>query len=269
MRRLASAVFLVVLIAADVVAQAPQGQAIRVRWPVANALIYADTMAGVELWLAPTMHAAQGGERLREEIHEGFAPDAVDAWTVMTRQLLELSEPLRGDTASYVSSGVLRGRSGTSLVAARLRDGDRLARTIRLLLARPSAPPMLFELEPTDVDTLLSAFERVIPMSRIGPPQAPEPALTSQCVQIPSYGRPRYPEEERRHLVEGEVWIDVVIDSTGRADLSTFHVLLSDASGFERAVLAFLATARYIPAELDHRPVRQRVQQRFSFALSP
>lgn len=77
-----------------------------------------------------------------------------------------------------------------------------------------------------------------------------------------------YPEVLRSAQVEGTVLASFVVDTTGRADMSTFKVLRSDHELFTNAVKAALPRIRYLPAEVGGRKVKQLVQQPFVFSLA-
>jgi protein TonB len=68
--------------------------------------------------------------------------------------------------------------------------------------------------------------------------------------------------------VEGEVLAQFVVDTTGRADMSTFKVLKSTHDLFTQSVRTALQEMRFVPAEIGGRKVMQMVQQPFTFALS-
>ena len=78
---------------------------------------------------------------------------------------------------------------------------------------------------------------------------------------------PHYPEVLRRTGVRGEVVIQVVIDTTGRADVSTVRVMSSDHALLTEAVLAVLPRARFLPAETGGRKVRMWATQAFVFEV--
>jgi periplasmic protein TonB len=78
---------------------------------------------------------------------------------------------------------------------------------------------------------------------------------------------PRYPDVLRRANIGGEVVVQVVIDTTGRADLTTARVLSSNNPAFTEAVLSALPRARYVAAESGGRKVRMWVVQSFVFTI--
>jgi len=66
--------------------------------------------------------------------------------------------------------------------------------------------------------------------------------------------------------VDEAVLAQFVVDSAGRYEEGSFHVLRSSHDLFTQAVRAALPGMRFIPAELNGAKVRQLVQQPFIFA---
>jgi protein TonB len=87
-------------------------------------------------------------------------------------------------------------------------------------------------------------------------------------VMAPGAGGPTYPEMLRSAGIEGTVLAQFVVDTTGRADMSTFKVLRSDNDLFSNAVKTALGRMRFLPAEVGGRKVKQLVQQPFQFSLN-
>ena len=85
---------------------------------------------------------------------------------------------------------------------------------------------------------------------------------------LPGGSSPRYPDILRQAGVEGEVLAQFVVDTTGRAEMSSYKVLKATHELFGNAVKNALPGMRFIPAEVGGRKVRQLVQQPFSFAIS-
>jgi periplasmic protein TonB len=105
-----------------------------------------------------------------------------------------------------------------------------------------------------------------------GPPiQTDQPYFEFQvekpAAQIPGGPQPRYPDILRSGGVEGEVLAQFVVDTTGRADMSSFKVLKSSHDLFTAAVRNVLPQMRFIAAEVGGRKVKQLVQQPFVFNL--
>jgi TonB family protein len=79
---------------------------------------------------------------------------------------------------------------------------------------------------------------------------------------------PIYPAELKSASVSGVVLAQFVVDTLGRAEVSTFKVLKSDHALFTEAVKNALPDLRFIPAEVGGRKVKQLVQQPFTFGTS-
>jgi len=92
--------------------------------------------------------------------------------------------------------------------------------------------------------------------------------VEKQVSPYPNQGGPRYPDMLRSANVEGEVLAQFVVDTTGRAEMSTFKVLKSSHELFTQAVRNVLPQMRFYPAEIGGRKVKQMVQQPFTFALT-
>lgn len=89
-----------------------------------------------------------------------------------------------------------------------------------------------------------------------------------QVIASPGSPAPRYPELLRSGQVEGEVLVQFVVDTTGRAVRGSDKVLASTHDLFTVAVRSALPQMKFLPAEIGGRKVRQLVQQRFSFGTS-
>lgn len=78
---------------------------------------------------------------------------------------------------------------------------------------------------------------------------------------------PVYPEELYKSRTAGQVTVEFVVDTTGKAEPETFGVVSSTDARFTEAVRAALADARFTPAVSAGRKVRQIVRQPFSFVV--
>lgn len=85
-------------------------------------------------------------------------------------------------------------------------------------------------------------------------------------VGVPGSG-PRYPEILKSAGVEGEVLAQFVVDTTGRADVSSYKVLKTSHELFALAVKNALPGMRFLPAEVGGKKVKQLVQQPFVFNI--
>ncbi|MDQ3951072.1 MAG: TonB family protein [Gemmatimonadota bacterium] len=78
---------------------------------------------------------------------------------------------------------------------------------------------------------------------------------------------PRYPDALRSVSVQGEVIVQYIVDARGRVEPGSIKVLSAAHQLFADAVRRALLDARYRPAEVGGRPVRQLVEQPFIFKL--
>ncbi|HTE45222.1 MAG TPA: TonB family protein [Gemmatimonadaceae bacterium] len=92
--------------------------------------------------------------------------------------------------------------------------------------------------------------------------------VEKQVSPYPGNTAPRYPDMLRSANVEGEVLAQFVVDTTGRADMSTFKVLKATHDLFTNAVRSSLPNMKFYPAEVGGRKVKQLVQMPFQFNLS-
>jgi protein TonB len=76
---------------------------------------------------------------------------------------------------------------------------------------------------------------------------------------------PRYPPVLQQIGLSGRVVLQFVVDTTGRVELTSIHVLESTHEGFEPPAREAVAAATFRPARLGARPVRQLAQQGVRF----
>lgn len=92
--------------------------------------------------------------------------------------------------------------------------------------------------------------------------------VEKQAAPVPGNKGPRYPDALRDAGVEGEVLAQFVVDTTGRAVMSTFKVLKSTDTTFSNTVRVALADMRFYPAEVGGLKVKQVIEMPFQFNLS-
>jgi len=99
---------------------------------------------------------------------------------------------------------------------------------------------------------------------------APRDAHTVERAAAPLPGTrpPRYPEALRAGGVEGSAVLRFVVDTAGRVEPGSVHVVRAEHPLFAEAARGALAAARFRPAEVAGRPVRQLVEQAFAFTLA-
>jgi TonB family protein len=81
----------------------------------------------------------------------------------------------------------------------------------------------------------------------------------------PGNPQPQYPASLLSSRTAGNVIVSIVVDTTGRADMTTFNVLESSHQLFSDAVREVLQSYRFIPAELGSRKVKSHVNLPFRF----
>lgn len=92
--------------------------------------------------------------------------------------------------------------------------------------------------------------------------------VEQQVTPLPGNPAPRYPDVMRRAGIEGEVLAQFVVDTLGRADMSSFKVLKSTHQLFTGAVANSLPNMRFHTAEVGGKKVKQLVQMPFQFNLT-
>ncbi len=92
--------------------------------------------------------------------------------------------------------------------------------------------------------------------------------VEKQVSQVPGSVNLRYPDMLRSASVEGEVLAQFVVDTTGRVEKGTIKILKTSHDLFTNAVMNALNNARFYPAEIGGRKVKQLVQQPFNFTLT-
>jgi protein TonB len=91
--------------------------------------------------------------------------------------------------------------------------------------------------------------------------QVEKPAMAKE-----SNPTPTYPSMLESAGVEGEVLVQFVIDTLGKADMNTFKVLKSSNDLFTSSIKNVLPRLRFYPAETGGRKVKELVQYPFSFS---
>lgn len=79
---------------------------------------------------------------------------------------------------------------------------------------------------------------------------------------------PRYPDALRAAGIEGVVRMRFIVGANGRVESGSLETIDSPNAAFTQAVHNALLSMRFRPAEVGGRPVRQLVEQSFTFKLS-
>lgn len=104
---------------------------------------------------------------------------------------------------------------------------------------------------------LASSIDSIYTVSRVEKAAMPRP----------DNPRPVYPPTLRAASLEGMVVAHFVVDTTGRAEPRSITFAAATHPLFAEAVRQTLLRSRYLPAMIGDRPVRQLVEQRFTFAI--
>ena len=101
--------------------------------------------------------------------------------------------------------------------------------------------------------------------------RVPVRRITQQVAVAPDGRReaPKYPEAARRTRVEGTTKLALVIDATGKVDLSTVDVVQTPALEFVKEILDVLPTHRFTPMMVEGCAVPAFVAMPFEFHLTP
>ena len=93
--------------------------------------------------------------------------------------------------------------------------------------------------------------------------------VDSTVMRYPESAAPAYPRDMLDKKIEGNAYVQFVVDTTGLADTTSFRVLTTTHQAFAGAVRQALPLMRFRPAILQSRKVRQLVEQSFSFKIVP
>lgn len=87
-------------------------------------------------------------------------------------------------------------------------------------------------------------------------------------VRAANSAAPAYPLKLLQQHISGSVAAQYIVDTTGFADTSSFHVLNTPRAEFIQAVKDVLPYMRFEPAKIGKARVRQLVEQQFSFKIT-
>jgi TonB family protein len=137
-----------------------------------------------------------------------------------------------------------------------------------VLAANP--PPKGFQtvVAPTDLPTTIPPIDLKVdpdlPAGDVVYTATTEDASFEPAVLI-SQPTPRYPPVLQQIGLSGRVVLQFIVDTTGRVELASIHVMESTNQGFEVPARESVAAAVFHPARLGPRPVRQLAQQGVRF----
>lgn len=126
--------------------------------------------------------------------------------------------------------------------------------------------------EGTAPSTLPAPDERGDQTGPPTPAQSDEAVFTiievdQEAVRMANSAAPAYPPLMLSEGVEGTVIVRYVVEINGLADSSSLEIVSATRREFADAVRAAIPYMRFTPARIDERPVKQLVEQPFSFRI--
>ena len=150
--------------------------------------------------------------------------------------------------------------------------------------APPRLPPTIPDVVPDklpDPGSMGQWLEHTFDTNRVsisrqstgGPNVSGDAPLTADVVEkavvaLPGTATPRYPSMLQSAGVDGQVRAQFVVDTLGKVEQGSFRALESTHDLFTASVREALARARFTPAEVGGRKVRQLVEQTFTFSIT-
>lgn len=92
--------------------------------------------------------------------------------------------------------------------------------------------------------------------------------VDSVAARLPESAAPRYPPELLEQRVEGQAIVQFVVDTSGRADPTSFIVIVTSHPAFARSVRDALPGMRFSAARIGATKVRQLVELPFTFNIA-
>lgn len=106
----------------------------------------------------------------------------------------------------------------------------------------------------------------------LSPAESDEPVFTvievdEEAARVATSAAPAYPPLLLNEGIEGTVVVRYVVEANGLADSSSLQIISATRREFADAVRAAIPHMRFTPARIDELPVRQLVEQPFSFRI--
>jgi TonB family protein len=249
---------------------------VQLAWPLVDVLLLEDSTYGFTLLISPNLDAKPTPGTRDEWL--ALDPVLVIQWLHFARAVLDSARS--GSIADRSLHGTL------PLPAAAGRDSlyviydPRARRERRYSVALLGPPPhgMRVFTTPSELDRLVYALDSVATVNARRPRPTALQALPDNTRIVPASVQtspallwapaPVYPPAARTAGRQGRVFLKFVLDTTGRVDLATLKVLLSDGADFEASARAVLARAEYRPARIYGQAVRVVIQQAFTFRMA-
>jgi bla regulator protein blaR1 len=154
-----------------------------------------------------------------------------------------------------------------------MRSSLRLSRSAALSLASTAVISILLACAvPDATEATSSAQSQRVKSAKepvvVGANQAYFEFQVEKQAAVARAAQPRYPDMLRAANVEGEVLAQFVVDTMGKAEMSSFKVIKTSHDLFSNSVRDALPQMTFHPAAVGGRKVRQVVQMPFQYALS-
>lgn len=93
--------------------------------------------------------------------------------------------------------------------------------------------------------------------------------VDSAVVRYADSAAPSYPPDLLAKNIQGTVYTEYIVDTSGQADTASLVILRSTHPEFTQAVREALPYMHFRPAKFGERKVKQLVQQQFTFRITP
>jgi TonB family protein len=242
----------------------------RVKAPLFDLVVFSDSTYGVQLLASPNFHSQQGYKKASTNRLALLISD-IEAWTGTAGRLLD-SPPLTASTSPGKYPGLsLAADRGRSAVTLGYDQSAAFNERFFLLVSEVGGSPWRAALPDSAARALVQALARAGAQSAIRAvdDRAASRALleceVDEAPRITKWPKVRYPNIHPYR--EGRVWVQFVVDTTGRADSTSIDILLSDDPAFEKESRSALRAIRFSPGRRAGAPVPVLVFQQLSFRV--
>lgn len=234
----------------------------RLNWGTVDILVRPDTVHGLQLWVATSVHY-HGPSHL---FVASFDPGRVQSWLAPANLLTTTTaRPSDGSTALVTPVLQAEDSSEVTLIREAGKHGwknelslvlhDRYHANAWAVRTSPSEARKLIQVLFTKstqsrVDTSNAGIEDVNPFDTTGAPHTIGPFVLD-------------PPPRLREKANGEIWLSFVVTTDGTTD--SVHIILADDYHMARALAQDVLKARFEPARAAGKPIAKRVYQRFLF----
>ena len=267
------ALLAVLAVPAGLSAQGDPYAAARIDWTQVDVAVVPDTAGGVVVWfLSSRIH--HYGKQF--QYREGFDPKNVPTWASQSESLLVDNLPASDSVRWTTAVPTITSIGGALLGWQRTYGGGKWASRVSLILyPRPDSTrhddePLSLDLALSDARGFLDTLLDKTKLSRYVPDSTPplDGTHVQRKPELLSTPKLQYPEGLRQDAIEGDVWLEFIVDTIGRAEPQTLKVLMADDPLFEAEAKRVILGARFKPARVDGKPVRVLVVQPVSFTLT-